>query len=62
LFDHPPYSPDLTPSDLHLFTWMKVWLGTQQFNTNEELMDDVKDWLSSQATTFCDVGIQKRLS
>jgi len=27
IFDHPPYSPDLAPSDYHLFTKMKVWLG-----------------------------------
>ena len=24
IFDHPPYSPDLAPSDYHLFTKMKV--------------------------------------
>jgi histone-lysine N-methyltransferase SETMAR len=23
LFDHPPYSPDLAPSDYHLFTYLK---------------------------------------
>jgi histone-lysine N-methyltransferase SETMAR len=28
LFDHQPYGLDLTPSDFHLFTRMKVWLGT----------------------------------
>jgi transposase len=27
-FDHPPYSPDLVPSDYHLFSKMKVWLAT----------------------------------
>jgi histone-lysine N-methyltransferase SETMAR len=26
LFDHPPYSPDLTLSDYHLFTYLKNWL------------------------------------
>jgi hypothetical protein len=26
LFDHPPYSPDLAPSNYHLFTNMKNWL------------------------------------
>jgi hypothetical protein len=26
IFDHPPYSPDLAPSDYHLFIRMKVWL------------------------------------
>jgi hypothetical protein len=39
IFDHPSYSPDLAPSDYHFFTKMKVWLGTQRFHTNEELMD-----------------------
>ncbi|GBN51069.1 Mariner Mos1 transposase [Araneus ventricosus] len=24
-FQHPPYSPDLSPSDFHLFTAMKAW-------------------------------------
>ena len=39
IFDHPPYSLDLAPSDYHLFTKMKVWLATQRFHTNEELVD-----------------------
>ena len=39
IFDHPPYSPYPAPSDYHLFTKMKVWLATQRFHTNEELMD-----------------------
>jgi histone-lysine N-methyltransferase SETMAR len=26
LFDHPPYSPDLAPSDYHLITYLKNWL------------------------------------
>jgi glycine cleavage system protein P-like pyridoxal-binding family len=34
LFDHPPYSPDLAPSDFHVFMRMKVWLETQRFNKN----------------------------
>jgi hypothetical protein len=48
-FDHPPYSPDLAPSDYHLFTrtYMKNWLRSQRFNNNEVLMEGVKTWLSS---------------
>ena len=38
IFDHPPYSPDLAPSDYHLFTKMKVWLAIQRSHTNEELI------------------------
>jgi hypothetical protein len=43
LFDHSSYSPDLAPHDYYLFTKMKVWLGTQLFHTNEELMDGVNN-------------------
>jgi transposase len=59
LFDHPPCSPDLAPSDYHLFTYLKNWLGSQHFNNNE-LMEGVKTWLSSQAGNFFDTGTQKR--
>jgi transposase len=58
LFDHVPYSPDLTPSDYHLFAYLKNWLRSQRFNYNE-LMEGVKAWLSSQATDFIVTGIQK---
>jgi histone-lysine N-methyltransferase SETMAR len=36
LFDHHPYSPDLTPSDYYLFTYLKNWLGSQHFSNNNE--------------------------
>jgi transposase len=45
-FYHPPYIPDLAPSDYHLFTYLKNWLGSQRFRNNEELMEGVKTWLS----------------
>jgi hypothetical protein len=41
LSDHPPYSPDLTPNDYHLFTYPNNWLRSQHFNNNE-LMEGVK--------------------
>jgi transposase len=58
LFDHPPYSPDLAPSNYHLFSYLKDWLRSQRFN-NDELMKGVKTWLSSQPADFFDTGIQK---
>jgi transposase len=58
LFDHPLYSPDLAPSDYHLFTYPKNWLGSQCFKSNEELMEVVKMWLSSQAANVFNMGIQ----
>jgi histone-lysine N-methyltransferase SETMAR len=59
LLDHPPYSPDLTSSYYHLFTYLKNWLRSESFSNNEELMEGVKTWLSSQAALFFDTGIQK---
>jgi hypothetical protein len=52
LFDHPLYSHDVAPSDYHLFTYLKKWLGSQHFSNNEELMEGVKTWLSSRAANF----------
>ena len=54
IFDHLPYSPDLAPSDYQLFTKMKVWLATQCFHANEELMDGVNNWLHNLAAPFSD--------
>jgi hypothetical protein len=62
IFDHPPYSSDLVPSDYHLFNKMKVWLVTQRFHTNEELMDGVNNWLHNLAVPFFDEGLQKLVS
>jgi hypothetical protein len=59
LFDHLPYIPDLAQSDYHLFTYPKNWLRSKRFSSNEEFMEDVKTWLSSQAADFFDTDIQK---
>jgi len=37
-FNHPPYSPDLAPSDYHLFPAMKTWLATQRFDSDADLI------------------------
>lgn len=38
LLDHPPYSPDLAPSDFFLFPQLKTALGEQRFLSNEEVI------------------------
>jgi len=32
---HPPYSPDLAPSDFHLFGSLQEFLGGQYFSTDD---------------------------
>jgi hypothetical protein len=54
IFDHPPYSPDLAPSDYHLFTKMKAWLATQRFHSNEELTGGANIWLHNLAAPSFD--------
>jgi hypothetical protein len=43
LSDHPPYSPDPTLSDYHLFTYLTNWLRSQHFNNNQELTEGIKN-------------------
>ena len=57
--DHPSYSPDLTPSDFHLYRYFKEFLGGKCFATNDEMTEAVQDWLSSQAADVYDLCIQK---
>ena len=38
ILPHPPYSPDLAPSDYFLFPNMNTWLGGKRFASNEEII------------------------
>jgi hypothetical protein len=51
-------SPDLAPSDYHLFLHLKKFLGGKQFDDNDDLNDAVQKWLTSQAAAFYAEGIQ----
>ena len=52
LLAHPPYSPDLAPSDFYLFSHLKKYLRGTQFSNKEELMETVNDFFSSRPTDF----------
>jgi hypothetical protein len=56
---HPPYSPDLVPSDYHLFRPMKRDLGGKRFRNNDEFIAAVQSWIHKQLKTFFETGIQK---
>ncbi|GBL80513.1 hypothetical protein AVEN_225214-2 [Araneus ventricosus] len=59
LFHHPPYSPDLSPSDFHLFLKMKEFLGGKRFESDEELENAVTTWRNELAAEEYDMGILK---
>ncbi|GBM69498.1 Histone-lysine N-methyltransferase SETMAR [Araneus ventricosus] len=59
IFDHPPYSPDLAPSDFYLPLKLKEFMGGKHFGSDEELENAVTTWLSEMAAEDYDTGILK---
>jgi transposase len=55
---HPPYSPDLAPSDYYLFRLMTV-LGSKRFRNNDEVISAVQSWIHEQQKTFFETGMNK---
>jgi hypothetical protein len=44
---HPPYSPDLSPCDFHLFGPLKEALGVSKFQ-DDDVAEFVLEWLRDQ--------------
>ena len=51
LLPHPPYSPDLAPSDFHLFPRLKKHLRGRRFDDDGELTAAVEGWLGDKMLT-----------
>ena len=60
VLEHPAYSPDVAPSDYHLFGPLKDALRGRQF-TSYGMKKAVHEWLAAQPKTFFSEGIQKLL-
>jgi len=56
---HPPYSPDLAPSDYHLFGFVKNQMRGQHYETNKALQTAVRQCLWVAGTEFYHKGIFK---
>jgi len=60
ILPQPPYSPDLAPSDYHLFTNLKKHLGGKRLNLDEEVKTVVMEYLEKEVDgEFYDAVIQK---
>ena len=55
---HPPYSPDIAPSDYHLFRSMTHGLAEQHFTSYEDTKKWVDSWIASKDVSFFRRGIQ----
>ncbi|CAJ0590615.1 unnamed protein product [Cylicocyclus nassatus] len=58
LLPHPPYSPDLAPSDFHLFRSMQHYLDDKRFETLDDVKICVSQYFDSQPPEFFVKGIR----
>ncbi|KFD50519.1 hypothetical protein M513_08587 [Trichuris suis] len=56
---HPGYSPDLAPSDYHLFRSLAVNLRGVSFNNDENVQKWLSDFFSSKPPHFYRLGIEQ---
>lgn len=59
IIDHPPYSPDVAPSDYHMFPALKKHLGGKKFHTDAEVQKEVNTWLRKADGEWYTAGIDK---
>jgi len=57
--DHPPYSPDLAPSDYHLFPGLTKELKGRHFLSDGEVKAAAETWLDGQHSELFLSGLQK---
>ncbi len=55
---HPAYSPDLAPSDYHLFRSMEHFFRGKSYSDVESIRKDVGQYFAHQPTRFHEKGIQ----
>jgi len=48
VLSHPPYSPDLAPSDFHLFPHLKRDLKGTHFTSDDEVEQAVTSWIKQR--------------
>ncbi|KAG5318593.1 MOS1T transposase, partial [Pseudoatta argentina] len=54
---HPPYSPDIAPSNFHLFRSMAHGLADRRFHFYEEAQKWIDSWIASKDMSFFRRGI-----
>lgn len=59
LLPHPPYSPDLAPSDFFLFSGLKRMLAGKKFKTDEEVISETEAYFEGKDRSYYKNGIEK---
>ena len=59
LLSHPPYSPDLAPSDYWLFPNLKKALKGRRFKDTSDVIEAANQWFEDQSEEFYKTGVMK---
>ncbi|XP_070851358.1 histone-lysine N-methyltransferase SETMAR-like [Drosophila suzukii] len=59
LLPHPPYSPDMAPSDYWLFSYLKKHLQGKRYRSNEEVIVDTETYFEGKSSSFYKNGIER---
>ena len=60
VLEHPPYSPDMSPCDFHIFGPLKRALQGKRFHSDDGVKEAVQDFLRNQPQSFYSKGIELR--
>ena len=55
---HPPYSPDIAPSDYYLFRSLQNYLNGQEFKNEETIKEAISTFIDSKRPEFYRKGIE----
>ena len=55
---HPPYSPDIAPSDFHLFRSLQNSLQEKKFKNLDDIKSHIQDFFDSKTQSFYQKGIE----
>ena len=58
LLPHPPYSPDLAPSDYYLFIDLKTMLQGKRFYSIDEVITEMNAYFEAKDKSFYKKGIE----
>ena len=59
---HPPYNPDVSPCDFHIFGDLKKYFHGCRFHSDEEVQEWVRLWINQGPTSFYKTGIDRLFS
>jgi histone-lysine N-methyltransferase SETMAR len=54
---HPPYSPDLAPTDYHMYRSMSDYLPEKKFDNENDLIMDLVNFFAQKSQDFYSRGI-----